>query len=129
MLKKILYGFVGLGIIGAVAGKNDGGAGIGASASADRGVRISQVNWRKEAFGNVMIADFMVRNDNDFAVKDLTIECQHAANSGTIMDRNTRQLYERVSARSYLPVQNFNMGFINTQAVRTDCKVTNFSRL
>ena len=37
-----------------------------------------------------MVATFVIYNDNKFPVKDLVVTCTHTANSGTVIDSNTR---------------------------------------
>jgi hypothetical protein len=76
-----------------------------------------------------MLATFTFKNDNDFDVKDVAVQCDHSANSGTVIDRNTRTIYEVVKAHSTKTVRGFNMGFINSQAASTACGVIAVSRL
>lgn len=90
--------------------------------------RIDALSWRKSGFGLVMVATFMIHNDNDFAVKDVAITCKHAANSGTGIDSNTRSIHESVGARGYYSVENMNMGFISSDASSSICRVVNFSK-
>lgn len=79
--------------------------------------------WGKAADGLVMLADFTFRNNNDFAVKDLTITCNHYASSGTLVDSNTRTVYELIRPKTAKTVRGFNMGFIHSQAARSGCKI------
>lgn len=92
-------------------------------------VRIGGFSWEKSGFGSVMKATFVIYNDNLFPVKDVTVTCKHAADSGTIIDSNTRTIYERVDARSYYSVIGMNMGFIHSAVNSSSCRVVNFSRL
>jgi hypothetical protein len=73
-----------------------------------------------------MVADFLLRNDNPFAVKDLTVTCVHSAPSGTKIDKNTRTIYEIIPAHGRKWIKNFNMGFIANQAVESSCSVIDF---
>jgi hypothetical protein len=43
--------------------------------------------WSKIGFDDIMEANFIVKNDSDYSVKDLEITCQHTANSGTKIDK------------------------------------------
>jgi hypothetical protein len=81
-------------------------------------------NWRKEAFGDVMIADFTLHNPTQYRFKDFEITCTHSAPSGTVIDSNTRTIYEMVEPTSLKKVRNMNMGFINSQATRSGCRIT-----
>jgi hypothetical protein len=79
--------------------------------------------WSKEGFGNVMEANFTINNKNDFAVKDVEIRCVSSAPSGTVIDSNTRVIYERFEAGKIKRITKFNMGFINSQAKSTSCSI------
>jgi hypothetical protein len=81
----------------------------------------------KAGFNNVMIGTFSVRNTNPFAVKDIVIICQHFAPSGTLIDSNTRTVYQAIKPKASLTVANFNMGFIHTQAQKSSCRVVGFT--
>lgn len=80
--------------------------------------------WRKEGFGNIMEADFVVKNKSKYDVKDIEIECTHSANSGTKIDSNKRVAYEIFKANKNKKLKDFNMGFIHSQATSTSCSIT-----
>lgn len=82
--------------------------------------------WHKDGFDSIMIANFTIENKGPQAAKDFEIECTHSANSGTVIDRNTRTIYEVVKPNSKKRFANFNMGFIHSQATRSGCSITNF---
>jgi hypothetical protein len=86
-------------------------------------------SWEKSGFGSVMMATFVIDNNNKFAVKDIEVTCIHFANSGTMIDRNTRTVYERIEAGSYQSIIAMNMGFIHSAATSSKCEVTDFSRV
>lgn len=86
-----------------------------------------EYKWRKEGFGNVMEADFTLKNNSNYDIKDFEITCEHYANSGTRIDSNTRTVYEVAKAHSARKFPNFNMGFIHSQASQSSCKVTDLS--
>lgn len=88
---------------------------------------ISGFQWKKDGFGTVMKASFTLHNGNTFPVKDLTVTCLHAANSGTKVDSNTRTIYERIGADRYFSVTDMNMGFIHSAVSSSTCRVTNFA--
>ena len=91
--------------------------------------RIGGFRWDKSGFGSVMIATFVIYNDNKFPVKDLVVKCTHAAASGTVIDSNTRTIYERIDASGYQSVVDMNMGFIHSAVKSSQCNVVNFTRL
>ena len=93
-----------------------------------KNIALSQVSlkfhWTKEGFDNIMQANFTIKNESVYDVKDLEINCEHYAKSGTLIDSNKRTIYDVVKAHSTKQFKNFNMGFIHTQAVKSSCAVT-----
>ena len=83
--------------------------------------------WTKGGFGSIMEADFRVKNNSDYSIKDIEIQCNHYAKSGTKIDSNSRTMYDVIGPNSTKSYQNFNMGFIHDQANTTSCLVKNFS--
>jgi hypothetical protein len=79
--------------------------------------------WSKSEFG-IMTADFTVRNPTQYRIKDLEITCIHSAPSGTRIDENVRKIYEVVSPKSTRHFNDFNMGFIHSQATSSSCSIT-----
>jgi hypothetical protein len=77
--------------------------------------------------GNVMIADFTIENPTRYRFKDFEIKCTHSAPSGTVIDSNTRTLYEIVEPKSKKIIKQMNMGFIDSQAARSDCEITDLT--
>jgi hypothetical protein len=80
---KIVFGLIILGlIINVITNKNSstpptattGTSGAPSRESVLRKIRIETFNWYKSGFDNVMLADFVFKNDNEFPVKDLTVE-------------------------------------------------------
>jgi hypothetical protein len=89
-----------------------------------KGVSIDKWSWTKGGFDNVMVASFKIKNASSFNVKDITIECVHSSKSGTVIDRNSKIVYERVDAGRSINVNQFNMGFIDIQASSSSCHIT-----
>jgi hypothetical protein len=88
-------------------------------------VSLDYYQWRKVGFDNIMQVDFTVTNDGDSAIKDLEIECNHFAKSGTRIDSNTRTIYDIVYAHSVKKFPKFDMGFIHSQVEATKCSIIN----
>ncbi len=83
--------------------------------------------WFKERFGNVMMADFTIKNPTQYRFKDFEIKCTHSAPSGTVIDSNTRTIYETVEPKSTKVIKQMNMGFIHSQASRSGCEITDLT--
>jgi hypothetical protein len=91
---------------------------------AKENVELVDFSWKTGGFDNIMMATFVVRNNNDFPVKDITIQCNHSAKSGTEIDSNTKTIYETIAAKKKKTFRDFNMGFIHSQAASSRCHVT-----
>ncbi len=89
----------------------------------EAGASVEKVVARKAGFGNVLMIDVTLRNDSLSNLKDFQITCRSKGNSGTVMDSNTRVLYEVVDARTSRTFSKVNMGFLHSQAASTDCSV------
>ena len=70
-----------------------------------------------------MLASFTIKNDGQYDVKDIEIRCVHSAGSGTIIDENTQTLYEIVRRHSARNFSGVNMGFMDSQARRSGCRI------
>lgn len=84
---------------------------------------IAKFSWHSDDV--IMTADFTIQNNSDTDIKDIEITCEHHAHSGTLIDSNTRTIYEIVNAHSKRTFRNFNMGFIHSQAASSDCTIQN----
>ena len=91
----------------------------------EKAIAITKLDFKWGTDGLVMIADFIIQNQSEYDIKDITIECSHSAKSGTPIDSNTRTIYDIVKAGQKKRFPNFNMGFIHSQAVRSNCKIIN----
>lgn len=83
--------------------------------------------WRTTAGGAIMEADFVVDNRAGHPVKDVRIECTHYSPSGTRIDSNSETLYEVFPAHGKVSKRRVNMGFIHSQADRTQCVIAKYS--
>lgn len=86
-----------------------------------------EYHWAKTGFGSVMEADFRIVNDSSIGIRDIEIQCDHYANSGTKVDSNNRTIYEIVGAKTSRTFKKFSMGFIHEQAATTNCFIKKFS--
>ena len=87
-------------------------------------LEIVNFKWNKEGFGSVMEADITIKNNGTVDVKDIKIECVHYAPSGTKIDSNTRTFYEVIKAGESREFKGVNMGFIHSQAEKSESTIT-----
>jgi len=85
-----------------------------------------EYSWKKEAFGTVMTADLVILNNSESSVKDIEVQCDHYAKSGTKIDSNNREIYEIFQAKTTRTFANYNLGFIHDQADSTICYIKDF---
>lgn len=88
-----------------------------------RYVKIVDFSWSMEGFGSVMEATFVIKNSLPINVKDIEVKCTHSAASGTVIDSNTRTIYEVIRSGKTRTFREFNMGFIHSQAKRSSCVI------
>ena len=84
-------------------------------------------HWHKGGFDDVMLADFVVKNNSAYSFKDFEIKCKHYAKSGTLIDSNDRTVYDIVSAHSVKKLPEFNMGLIRSQVATSSCEITDLT--
>lgn len=89
-------------------------------------VKIEKYDWEKGGFGNVLKADFVIKNDSEYTVKDIEIICDHYGKSGTKIDSNKRVINDIVEAKSTITFKKFNMGLINSQVDQSSCEISDF---
>ena len=82
--------------------------------------------FAKSGFGSVEMINGTITNAGPTNVKDVKIECEGYAASGTKIDTNKRTLYQAVEAGKTLKFKDFNMGFINSQVKKTSCSIVGF---
>jgi hypothetical protein len=90
--------------------------------------RIRSFAWQKSGFGAIMMARFIIHNDNPMPLKDIEVTCSSSGPSGSIIDTNSRTVFEVVGQKSFLQIDEMNMGFIRSEAIDSKCHVTGFSR-
>ena len=83
-------------------------------------------SWSTKGFDNIMSANFTIKNDSSRDIKDVKITCTHRSKSGTIIDSNTRTIYEIFDGHTKKTINDFNMGFIHSQANTSSCKIVDF---
>ena len=96
----------------------------------EQALTVGNWDWGTGGFGSKMISGRLtVTNAALFPIKDFTLHCEHSGNSGTVMDENTRTIYEIVPAKGKKTFHNLNMGFIASQAVKSNCTITDAKRV
>ena len=95
-----------------------------ASAAAELGrIRISSQTWRRGGLGSKALVTFTLRNDNDYAVKDVEILCAFARRDGSHLTDRNRVLADPVSMKSRKTFARIPVGFVNVNADQAKCSL------
>jgi hypothetical protein len=92
------------------------------TAGLDR-LRISSQTWRRGGLGSKALVTFTLRNDNDYAVKDLEIVCAFARRDGSHLTDRSRMLADTVSMKSRKTFARIPVGFVNVNADQAKCSL------
>ncbi|MDA9491277.1 hypothetical protein [Bradyrhizobium sp. CCBAU 11361] len=93
-----------------------------AAAELDR-LRISSQTWRRGGLGSKALVTFTLRNDNDYAVKDVAIVCAFARRDGSHLTDRSRVLADTVSMKSRKTFARITVGYVNVNADQAKCSL------
>jgi hypothetical protein len=98
----------------------------GPAFAADPGdnVKISIEKWRKPGSNNAGTADITVKNDNDFAVKDIRVKCDYMSKTGGRKIETDQRLALTVKAKTTKLFKKTKFPFIDQETAEGSCKVT-----
>lgn len=95
-----------------------------AEAMAELGrLRISSQTWRRGGLGSKALVTFTLRNDNDYAVKDVEIVCAFTRRDGSHLTERSRVLADPVSMKSRKTYAHIPVGFVNVNADQAKCSL------
>lgn len=86
-------------------------------------IKLAKSNWSREGFGNVAQFNFWIENGNDYAVRDVTVECDFHGSSGTRLHSKTETLFHNFPAKKTTHIPKINLGFIDQQVKTAGCEV------
>ncbi|MEY9361618.1 hypothetical protein ABH994_004339 [Bradyrhizobium yuanmingense] len=84
-------------------------------------LRISSQTWRRGGLGSKALVTFTLRNDNDYAVKDVEIVCAFTRRDGSHLTDRSRVLADPVSMKSRKTFVRIPIGFVNVNADQAKC--------
>jgi len=91
-------------------------------------MKISSQTWRRGGLGSKALVTFTVRNDNDYAVKDVEIVCAFARRDGSHLTDRSRVLADTVSMKSRKTFARVPVGFVNVNADQAKCSLVTARR-
>jgi hypothetical protein len=86
-------------------------------------IRISSQTWRRGGLGSKALVTLTLRNDNDYAVKDVEIVCAFARRDGSHLTDRSRVLADPVSMKSRKTFARIPVGFVNVNADQAKCSL------
>ena len=90
--------------------------------SAVNGLKISSQSWRRGGLGSNALVTFTLRNDNDYAVKDIEIACAFSRKDGSHLTDRKRVIPDAVvSMKSRKTFARMHIGFVNIDANKAKC--------
>jgi hypothetical protein len=91
-------------------------------------LKISSQTWRRGGLGSKALVTFTLRNDNDYAVKDVAIVCAFARRDGSHLTDRSRVLADTVSMKSRKTYARIPVGFVNVNADQAKCSLVTARR-
>lgn len=86
-------------------------------------LRISSQTWRRGGLGSKALVTFTLRNDNDYAVKDVEIACAFARRDGSHLTDRSRVLADPIGMKSRKTFARIPVGFVNVNADQAKCSL------
>ncbi|TCU76610.1 hypothetical protein EDE08_102146 [Bradyrhizobium sp. R2.2-H] len=86
-------------------------------------LRISSQTWRRGGLGSKALVTLTLRNDNDYAVKDVEIVCAFTRRDGSHLTNRSRVLADAVSMKSRKTFARIPVGFVNVNADQARCSL------
>ncbi|MHC2631778.1 hypothetical protein ACVIU7_000307 [Bradyrhizobium liaoningense] len=79
--------------------------------------------WRRGGLGSKALVTLTLRNDNDYAVKDVEIVCAFTRRDGSHLTNRSRVLAYAVSRKSRKTFARIPVGFVNVNADQAKCSL------
>jgi hypothetical protein len=93
------------------------------------GLKISSQSWRRGGLGSKALVTFTLRNDNDYAVKDIEIFCSFARRDGSHLTDRRRVIRDTVNMKSRRTFARMHVGFVNINADQAKCSLVAASQV
>jgi hypothetical protein len=86
------------------------------------GLKISSQSWRRGGLGSNALVTFTLRNDNNYAVKDIEIACAFSRQDGSHLTDRKRVIPDAVvNMKSRKTFAQMHIGFVNIYANKAKC--------
>jgi hypothetical protein len=115
---------------------SQGVAPVGQAAAAEplpvdlNGLKISWQSWRRGGLGSNALITFTLHNANDYAVKDVEIDCAFSRRDGSHLTDRKRVIPDAVvSMKSRKTFAHMHIGYVNINANKAKCTPVAASRV
>lgn len=93
-----------------------------AGLAAVKGLKISSQSWRRGGLGSNALVTLTLRNDNDYAVKDIEIACAFSRRDGSHLTDRKRIIADAVvNKKSRKTFAQLHIGYVNVNANKAKC--------
>jgi hypothetical protein len=93
------------------------------------GLKILSQSWRRGGLGSNALVTFTLRNNNDYAVKNVEIACAFARKDGSHLTDRSRLVPGTVGMKSRRTFAHLHVGFVNVNANKAKCLPVAASRV
>jgi hypothetical protein len=93
------------------------------------GLKIVSQSWRRGGLGSKALVTFTLRNENEFAVKDIEIACSFTRRDGRHLTDRRRIIPDIVNMKSRKRYAGMLVGFVNVNANKAKCSLVTASRI
>jgi hypothetical protein len=88
-------------------------------------LKLEHFAW-SAALGRIADVKFVLNNKSGYDVKDVEIECSFYGNSGTLLDNQTKTVFDIFKSKRRKKVPRLNMGIVDAQSRTCNCYVKDF---
>jgi hypothetical protein len=100
-----------------------------ADASPLDGLKIASQSWRRGGLGSKALVTFTLRNNNDYAVKDIEIACAFNRRDGSHLTDRTRLIRDTINMKSRKTFARMHVGYVNVNASTAKCALVAANRV
>jgi hypothetical protein len=115
--------FFGVAVGGTVMSASIPDSAYASQAQVVGALQITEVNWHKGGFNNIMMLNAAVQNSGESDVKDIQVVCDHPSDGATKIDSNSATIYGPFPAGKSKLIHEFDMGVFHDQAKGTRCSI------
>lgn len=92
-------------------------------------VTLTIERWRKPGSNNIGTADVTIKNDNDFAVKDIRVRCEYMSKVGERKIQTDQNIAVTVKAKATKKFKKTKFAYIDTEKADGACKVQSATQI